>query len=169
MTALSWCALRLRLYWQSMIIVKPPKALKYSGREPPQVEPFEGLELYDGKLSRTVLRGAGQQCPLPYRLLHLQSKLCHILFTYFCIAACCNNISWPGWMFRRNILYIYTDGSSLRKPRRGYWHTLHLLRQQWLRTKVYTHLKETFMAKFSNIAQKAWLITIIMLISSASN
>ncbi len=26
------------------------------GTEPPLVEPFEGLELYDGKLSRTVLR-----------------------------------------------------------------------------------------------------------------
>jgi len=30
------------------------------------VEPFEGLELYDGKLSRTVLKGGGAAMPLPY-------------------------------------------------------------------------------------------------------
>ncbi|MCK5015137.1 MAG: hypothetical protein KAS66_15105 [Candidatus Omnitrophica bacterium] len=43
-----------------------PKALKHSGREPPQVKPFEGLELYDGKLSRTVLKGGGAAMPLLY-------------------------------------------------------------------------------------------------------
>ncbi len=30
------------------------------------MEPFEGLELYDGKLSRTVLKGGGAAMPLPY-------------------------------------------------------------------------------------------------------
>ncbi len=49
-----------------MIIVKPRKR---SGREPPLVEPFEGLELYDGKLSRTVLKGGGAAMPLPYLVL----------------------------------------------------------------------------------------------------
>ncbi len=36
------------------------------GAGPPLVEPFEGLELYDGKLSRTVLKGGGAAMPLPY-------------------------------------------------------------------------------------------------------
>jgi len=43
-----------------MTIVKPRVP---SGREPPAVEPFEGLELYDGKLSRAVLRGGGAAMP----------------------------------------------------------------------------------------------------------
>ncbi len=37
------------------------------------MEPFEGLELYDGKLSHTVLRVGGAARPLPYTVAYSNS------------------------------------------------------------------------------------------------
>ncbi len=63
MTALSWCALKVSTI---LTVYQYREVSSAFGTGPPQVGPFEGLELYDGKLSRTVLKGGGAAMPLPY-------------------------------------------------------------------------------------------------------
>ena len=49
--------------------------IRETGGIPPPVEPYEGLERYDGKLSRTVLKGGGATMPLPYLVLRLKVRI----------------------------------------------------------------------------------------------
>ena len=60
MTALSWCALGTSVM---LTVYHYREVLSAFGAGPPQVGPLEGLELYDGKLSRTVLKGGGAAMP----------------------------------------------------------------------------------------------------------
>jgi hypothetical protein len=70
MTALRWCALGAFAIQTAGQYREASIGLRVS----PQGRLSEGLEPYDGKLSRTILRGEGAARPLPTRFVYEHSN-----------------------------------------------------------------------------------------------